>query len=291
MATLDTIARIEQLFIDFGEQPYEGARAESVTALAHALQCAQLAEWAHAEPALVAAAFLHDVGHFLAAEAVARNDHLDDEHEALALPLLARSFGPAVTEPIRLHVQAKRYLVSMDADYFLGLSPASVHSLALQGGTLSREECAAFDLVCDPGDDPVSPGRCAADLCKSNSRKCPAPLVCSPLSGCCVDDPCRLLNCPAGTTCEDGYCMVDGAPPDMSVVRIVDASAMHTDSARDGGALPPVPAESGCACALGGHSAPSDVFLHLSGMVSALLPLLLLLRRRRRDHGRRGQLP
>lgn len=147
MATLDTIARIEQLFIDFGEQPYEGARAESVSALAHALQCAQLAEWAHAEPALVAAAFLHDVGHFLAAEAVARNDHLDDEHEALALPLLARSFGPAVTEPIRLHVQAKRYLVSMDADYFLGLSPASVHSLALQGGTLSPAECAAFEAL------------------------------------------------------------------------------------------------------------------------------------------------
>ncbi|MEO3689906.1 phosphohydrolase [Roseateles paludis] len=143
----DTIARIEQLFMDHGEQPYEGARRESVSATAHALQCAQLAEWAHADHHQVAAAFLHDIGHFLAAEAVARDDHLDDAHEALALPLLARCFGPAVTEPIRLHVQAKRYLVSVDAAYFLGLSPASVHSLQLQGGPMSKAESQAFERL------------------------------------------------------------------------------------------------------------------------------------------------
>lgn len=144
MPAQDTLARIEQLFLTYGEQPYEGARAESVSATAHALQCAQLAEWAHADHHLVAAAFLHDVGHFLAADAVARNDAVDDVHEALAVPLLASSFGPEVVEPIRLHVEAKRYLVSVDAEYFVGLSPASVHSLGLQGGPMSRAECDAF---------------------------------------------------------------------------------------------------------------------------------------------------
>lgn len=147
MTPHDTLARIEQLFADFGEQPYEGARAESVSATAHALQCAQLAEWAHADQHLVAAAFLHDVGHFLAAEAVGRNDRLDDVHEQLAVPLLASSFGPEVVEPIRLHVEAKRYLVSVDAEYFVGLSPASVHSLGLQGGPMSRQACEAFEQL------------------------------------------------------------------------------------------------------------------------------------------------
>jgi phosphonate degradation associated HDIG domain protein len=145
MQTLTTLDRIEQLFREHGEAPYEGARRESVSATAHALQCAQLAEWAHADHELVVAAFLHDVGHFLAAEAVARNDHLDDAHELLAVSLLGPHFGPGVVEPIRLHVEAKRYLVSVDAEYFTGLSSASVHSLGLQGGPMTREQCAAFE--------------------------------------------------------------------------------------------------------------------------------------------------
>jgi predicted HD phosphohydrolase len=55
---------IEALFLLHGAQAYESLRREPVTALEHALQCAQLAEWAHADDALVAAAFLHDIGHF-----------------------------------------------------------------------------------------------------------------------------------------------------------------------------------------------------------------------------------
>lgn len=172
MTTHDTLARIEQLFRNHGEQPYEGARRESVSATAHALQCAQLAEWAHADHALVAAAFLHDVGHFLAAEAVARNDFLDDAHEELALPLLARCFGAEVVEPIRLHVEAKRYLVSVDAEYFVGLSPASVHSLGLQGGPMSRAECEAFERL--PHAREAVQLRRWDDLAKTPGRRTPS---------------------------------------------------------------------------------------------------------------------
>lgn len=137
------IDHIEQLFQEQGDRPYEGARQESVSATAHALQCAHLAEQARAEPALVAAALLHDIGHFLARRARA-DDQRDDAHEVRALPFLYTGFGAAVTEPVRLHVQAKRYLVAVDPSYLGGLSAASVHSLALQGGPMTLLEQRRF---------------------------------------------------------------------------------------------------------------------------------------------------
>lgn len=142
---MDIVETIEQLFILHGHAPCEGARREAISALEHALQCAQLGEWANADESLVAAAFLHDIGHFLAAEAVARDDRIDDRHEMIAIPFLAAGFDAAVTEPIRLHVQAKRFLVRVDAHYARQLSPASQHSLALQGGPMDDAEIDAFE--------------------------------------------------------------------------------------------------------------------------------------------------
>lgn len=139
------INRIECLFLAHGQEAYDGARRESVTALQHALQCAQLAEWAHADAPLVAAALLHDIGHFL--DGTPQPDELDDVHEQHAATFLSQSFGSAVVEPVRLHVQAKRYLVSTDSRYAGTLSPASVHSLALQGGPMSADECRAFEAL------------------------------------------------------------------------------------------------------------------------------------------------
>lgn len=54
-------------------------------------------------------------------------------------------FGPAVTEPLRLHVTAKRYLCAVDLAYLASLSPASIKSLALQGGPYDADEQAAFE--------------------------------------------------------------------------------------------------------------------------------------------------
>jgi len=140
---MDIVERIEILFNAYGHSAYEGNRRESVTALQHALQCAQLAEWAQAEDSLVVAALLHDIGHFV--EAPSASDLFDDVHEMRAVPFLATAFGPAVIEPVRLHVQAKRYLVATDRGYAATLSPASVHSLTLQGGTMCDEECRLFE--------------------------------------------------------------------------------------------------------------------------------------------------
>lgn len=140
---MDAIARIEALFEAHGETRFDGRQREDVTALEHALQCAQLAEWAHADDALVAAALLHDLGHLVEAER--RLGDGDNLHEMRALPLLSEAFGATVVEPIRLHVQAKRYLVATDARYLATLSAASVHSLHLQGGAMNRDEVLLFE--------------------------------------------------------------------------------------------------------------------------------------------------
>ena len=61
--------------------------------------------------------------------------------------MLSAWFGPEVTEPVRLHVAAKRYLCGTEADYFATLSKDSVLSLSLQGGPMSAVEIAAFDAL------------------------------------------------------------------------------------------------------------------------------------------------
>lgn len=140
----DVLARIQRLFETHGERPYDGGRRESVSALAHALQCAQLAEWAGADLPLVAAALLHDIGDFDEAGAVG-DDRSDNRHETRALPWLAQAFGVEVLEPIRLHVAAKRYLVATEPGYRETLSAASLLSLGLQGGPMEAAEQRRFE--------------------------------------------------------------------------------------------------------------------------------------------------
>ena len=138
------IERLEQLYRTRGQRLHvDDGPAGRVTALEHALQCAQLAEWADADESLVAAAFLHDVGHLLHEDPVA--GHEDEHHALQALQFLRPGFGPAVTEPIRLHVAAKRYLCARDGAYLLSLSPASRHALLRQGGVMTDDEARAFE--------------------------------------------------------------------------------------------------------------------------------------------------
>jgi phosphonate degradation associated HDIG domain protein len=138
----DPIASIATLLQEQGNRRYGLA---SVSQLQHALQTALLAEQTGGDAALVTAALLHDIGHMvhgLSEDPAA--DGVDDRHEELGRAYLAALFGPAVTEPVRLHVAAKRYLCATEADYYGKLSPDSVRSLALQGGPMSADEVAAF---------------------------------------------------------------------------------------------------------------------------------------------------
>ena len=119
--------------------------SEAVTQAEHALQCARLVEAAGGDSALIVAALLHDVGHMLqkaGPDAAARG--IDDIHEAIGAGWLAKHFGPAVSEPVRLHVAAKRYLCVVEPAYNAILSAASIRSLRLQGGPMSPAEAERF---------------------------------------------------------------------------------------------------------------------------------------------------
>lgn len=140
--TEDRVDRALAPLIRCGAQTY----GEAITQYAHAVQCAQLAREHGCGPAMIAAALLHDVGQFLddagnAAEAEGR----DGQHEETGAAFLRDFFGPEVTEPVRLHVAAKRYLCASDPHYRAGLSAASELSLQVQGGPMSAAECAVFE--------------------------------------------------------------------------------------------------------------------------------------------------
>ncbi len=136
---------VEEIFTLFAAR---GGRqyGEEVTELEHALQCAMMATQRGEPEALVAACLLHDYGHLLHdfGEDIADRG-IDARHEELGAARLARSFPPEVVEPIRLHVEAKRYLCRRRPEYVQGLSEASQLSLRLQGGTMTEEEAMAFE--------------------------------------------------------------------------------------------------------------------------------------------------
>jgi phosphonate degradation associated HDIG domain protein len=139
---MEILEQIRALYKDKGGREYEG---EGVTQLEHALQSAHFAEREGAPAELVCAALLHDIGHML-------NDRgdtptlrgIDDQHQLVALPFLRKHFPEPVLGPIRLHVDAKRYLCATRPEYYDGLSEDSKRSLKLQGGVFSAQDAARF---------------------------------------------------------------------------------------------------------------------------------------------------
>jgi phosphonate degradation associated HDIG domain protein len=117
---------------------------EPVTIREHMLQAAALAEEAGASDDVIAAALLHDIGHFTHEFPEDAQDGIDTHHDAAGAAVLAPFFPQLVTDCVRHHVAAKRYLCATDPTYFDRLSPASVHSLKLQGGPMTPPEVRAF---------------------------------------------------------------------------------------------------------------------------------------------------
>src|SRR5262249_8741963 len=119
---------------------------EQVTQLQHALQTAQIARQEHAMEQNIVAALLHDIGHLLVHEHQDIDDFLgrDLQHEEVGARWLASFFPPEVVEPIRLHVLAKRWLCTIDANYWHDLSNASKCSFLAQGGKMCDAEMTAF---------------------------------------------------------------------------------------------------------------------------------------------------
>ena len=136
------VAFIGDIFERRGADSYLG---EPVTMSEHMLQGAQLAEEAGAGDELVAAALLHDIGHYTNEfPDDALEQGIDNRHDEAGAAVLAPFFPSIVTDCVRHHVAAKRYLCATDPEYFGRLSPASVHTLNLQGGPMSEAEVEAF---------------------------------------------------------------------------------------------------------------------------------------------------
>ena len=139
----DTIVEfIADIFARRGADSYLG---EEVTMSEHMLQGAQLAEQAGADDALVAAALLHDIGHYtneFPEDALDRG--INNYHDSAGAAVLKAFFPATVVDCVRHHVAAKRYLCATDPTYHDRLSAASVHTLNLQGGPMTENEVAAF---------------------------------------------------------------------------------------------------------------------------------------------------
>ena len=137
------VDHIEDVFRRRGAESYLG---EQVTMAQHMLQTAQCAEQAGADNSQIVAALLHDIGHYkneIPETSLAKG--VDNFHDEAGANFLEEYFPISVVEPIRQHVAAKRYLCAVKSDYFERLSPASVHTLNLQGGLMNKEEVREFE--------------------------------------------------------------------------------------------------------------------------------------------------
>ncbi len=139
----DIVSYLAELFASQGDQEYLG---EQVTMATHMLQAAMFAEQQDGSDAEIAAALLHDVGHFVNDIDAGVAEHGQDAyHEVAGAEFLARFFPAEVVEPVRQHVASKRYLCAVDPAYFDKLSPAPVHTLNLQGGPMTDDEVTVFE--------------------------------------------------------------------------------------------------------------------------------------------------
>ena len=145
VAKLDADSIVDFIADIFERRGADSYLGEAVTMSEHMLQGALLAEQAGADDALVAAALLHDIGHYTSEfPPDAQDQGIDNRHDVAGAAVLAPYFPKRVTDCVRYHVPAKRYLCATDPGYFARLSEASVLTLKLQGGPMNEAEAEAF---------------------------------------------------------------------------------------------------------------------------------------------------
>lgn len=126
-----------------GGEEYLG---EDVTMAEHMLQGATIAEQNGQSEEIIVGALLHDIGHFTSEFGTYHPDDTEDRHhEDAGAEVLEQFFPSVITDCVRFHVAAKRYLCATKPSYFDRLSAASVHTLELQGGPMSADEVAEFE--------------------------------------------------------------------------------------------------------------------------------------------------
>jgi phosphonate degradation associated HDIG domain protein len=139
---MSTYQELVQIFESAKGAEYLG---EDITLVEHMLQCAELAQAQGAPDWLVVAALLHDIGHILIPDAQEAQDAgMDRHHDEVGAAWIAERFPVNVVEAVRLHVDAKKYLVAQDPEYLAKLSEASLITLEIQGGVFTEAECQEF---------------------------------------------------------------------------------------------------------------------------------------------------
>ncbi len=109
----------------------------------HGLQCAyELAMSRPDDIGLQLAGLFHDVAHRVDATDETSNE---STHGEVGATMVRPVFGERVAALVKLHVPAKRYLVTTNPTYSALLAADSVSSLALQGGPMSTDEIARFE--------------------------------------------------------------------------------------------------------------------------------------------------
>lgn len=137
------VAFLGDIFDRRGGEEYLG---EPVTMAEHMLQGATLAERGGLDEEIIVGALLHDIGHFTSEFGTYHpSDTKDRHHEDAGAEVLSPFFPSVITDCVKYHVAAKRYLCATKPEYFARLSTASVHTLELQGGPMSADEVATFE--------------------------------------------------------------------------------------------------------------------------------------------------
>jgi predicted HD phosphohydrolase len=107
--------------------------------LDHSLQTAEVLRRSHPDDQeLQLAGLVHDIGHMMP-------PYRDEFHAQVAANFVRPILGDRIADLVRLHVPAKRYLVSTDPEYRSELDGGSITSLERQGGDMSPEEISEFE--------------------------------------------------------------------------------------------------------------------------------------------------
>jgi predicted HD phosphohydrolase len=157
---MERINLIIDLYLKYGNSDYIG---ENITQIQHALQCMECAEKdttystrdTFIHNSLIVASFLHDIGHLVGLDQESENVMRSENngaslgivgHEGIGASYLKEmGFPDLVCQLVSGHVQAKRYLATVDVKYWDKLSPASQKTMLLQGGKMTPDELCKFN--------------------------------------------------------------------------------------------------------------------------------------------------
>jgi len=150
----DVRETVKQLLSFIEKQGSGDYLGESVSQVQHSLQCATLAQRAHADDDTVIGALLHDVGRFIPASEKMESMIASDgtyvgkaSHEVLGERYLRQlGFSEKICQLVGAHVMAKRYLTAVDKDYYDALSLSSKRTLKFQ--VYLHGLCVYLDVAC-----------------------------------------------------------------------------------------------------------------------------------------------